>query len=100
MQETAPTRAPVRAAASERPVVEVLDLEHAYGDRQALRGVNFDVEHGEIFGLLGPNGGGKTTLFRVLSTLLPVQKGTARVLGADLSRERDVIRRRLGVVFQ
>ena len=68
MQETAPTRAPVRAAASERPVVEVLDLEHAYGDRQALRGVNFDVEHGEIFGLLGPNGAGKSTTVGVWTT--------------------------------
>jgi len=100
MQEAAPSRAPGRAADSERPAVQVLDLEHVYGDRQALRGVSFDVPRGEIFALLGPNGGGKTTLFRVLSTLLPVQKGTVRVLGADLTRERDAVRRRLGVVFQ
>jgi ABC-2 type transport system ATP-binding protein len=50
-------------------VVEVAGLSHAYGSRQALRGIDFGVGAGEIFGLLGPNGGGKTTLFRILATL-------------------------------
>jgi ABC-2 type transport system ATP-binding protein len=80
--------------------VAVTGLEHSYGDHPALRGITFEVQRGEIFGLLGPNGGGKTTLFRILSTLLRSQRGTVRVLGADLVREQTAVRRRLGVVFQ
>ena len=60
--------------------IRVDDLSHAYGDRPALNRVTFDIRRGEIFGLLGPNGGGKTTLFRVLSTLLPIQSGQISVL--------------------
>src|SRR5262249_22986034 len=51
-------------------------------------------------GLLGPNGGGKTTLFKLLATLVPLQSGTARILGFDLSQETSMLRRRIGVVFQ
>jgi ABC-2 type transport system ATP-binding protein len=80
--------------------VEIHDIAHAYGKRQALRGVTFDVPQGEIFGLLGPNGGGKSTLFRILSTLLVPQQGTARILGHDVVTRRDDVRRLLGVVFQ
>jgi ABC-2 type transport system ATP-binding protein len=80
--------------------VEVTGLGHRYGARQALDGVSFTVEQGEIFGLLGPNGGGKTTLFRILATMLTPTAGAARVFGLDVARERDLVRRRLGVVFQ
>ncbi len=55
---------------------------------------------GEIFGLLGPNGGGKTTLFRILSTLLTPAEGRARLFGLDVAREPLAVRRRIGVVFQ
>jgi ABC-2 type transport system ATP-binding protein len=58
------------------------------------------VERGELFGLLGPNGGGKSTLFKVLCTLLPVGGGAARVFGHDVAREPEAVRRVLGVVFQ
>ena len=51
-------------------VIEIAGLTHYYGERKALAGVSFQVREGEMFGLLGPNGGGKTTLFRILSTLL------------------------------
>ena len=81
-------------------VVRVEDLTHCYGERTALDRVSFDVRAGEIFGLLGPNGGGKTTLFRILSTQLPPSAGTARVFGFDVAREAREVRRRLGVVFQ
>ncbi len=55
---------------------------------------------GEVFVFLGPNGGGKTTLFRLLSTLLPVQRGEVQILGFDLRRQMADVRRRIGVVFQ
>jgi ABC-2 type transport system ATP-binding protein len=82
------------------PAIEVRALSHSYAERRALDGVEFSVEAGAIFGLLGPNGGGKTTLFRVLSTLLPVQQGQARVLGYDLAREPNEVRKHIGVTFQ
>ncbi|MCP4815457.1 MAG: ATP-binding cassette domain-containing protein, partial [Planctomycetaceae bacterium] len=85
---------------SGQPVIEVLDLNFRYGSRIALRDVAFQVEPGEVFAFLGPNGSGKTTLFRLLSTLVPLQHGTARVLGDGLSEKPDAIRRRLGIVFQ
>jgi ABC-2 type transport system ATP-binding protein len=82
------------------PAVEVENLRHVYGSREALAGITLTVSRGEIFGLLGPNGGGKTTLFKILSTLLRATRGRARVLGHDLAVEAGVIRHRLGVVFQ
>lgn len=81
-------------------IVQVESLVHEYGARRALAGVTFDVAEGECFGLLGPNGGGKTTLFRVLTTLLPPTGGRARICGHDVTRERDAARATMGVVFQ
>jgi ABC-2 type transport system ATP-binding protein len=80
--------------------VAVRDLRHRYGERPALAGVTFSVPTGEMFGLLGPNGSGKSTLLRILSTLLRPEAGTACVVGHDVVREPDVVRRALGVVFQ
>jgi len=88
------------AAAISTLAVEVEGLYHLYGSREALAGVSLAVSRGEIFGLLGPNGGGKTTLFKILSTLLRATRGTVRVFDHDLRREPDAIRRHLGVVFQ
>jgi ABC-2 type transport system ATP-binding protein len=68
--------------------------------RPALAGVDFDVTAGEVFGFLGPNGGGKSTLFRILATLARPEAGTLRVFGADLASQAREVRRRLGVVFQ
>jgi ABC-2 type transport system ATP-binding protein len=82
------------------PAVTVQALEHRYGDRLALSGVSLDVSRKEIFGLLGPNGGGKTTLFKILCTLLAASGGSARVFDHDLAREARHVRRHLGVVFQ
>jgi len=82
------------------PAIDVQNLVHCYGDRQALRGIEFSVEAGEIFGLLGPNGGGKTTLFRIVSTLLPVQSGTVHVLGYNVEANAHAVRCRIGVTFQ
>src|SRR6202023_1676920 len=68
-------------------IVAVENLTHRYGDRVALSGVNFTVNEGEIFGLLGPNGGGKSTLFRILSTLMAPTQGKASICGHDVDRE-------------
>ncbi len=68
--------------------------------RPALAGVDFQVAAGEIFGFLGPNGGGKTTLFRILATLARPESGSLHVFGADLATQAREVRRRLGVVFQ
>ena len=85
---------------SELAAIEVSGLTHRYGDRTALRDVSFAVGRGEIFGLLGPNGGGKTTTFRILSTLIRPTEGTARVLGLDVAAQFRAVRERIGVVFQ
>lgn len=75
-------------------------VSHRYGSRQALRGVSLQVEPGILLGLLGPNGGGKTTLFRVVSTLLRPTAGRASVFDHDTVAEPDAVRRRIGMVFQ
>jgi len=90
---------PQRGAAR-GPAVEIEDLRHLYGDREALAGVTLTVARGEILGLLGPNGGGKTTMFKILSTLLPASQGTVRIFDHDIRREAHHVRSHLGVVFQ
>jgi ABC-2 type transport system ATP-binding protein len=80
--------------------IEISELRHRYGERVALRGVSLEVGRGEIFALLGPNGGGKTTLFKILATLMRADEGTAKVLGVDLRTDAQQVRSRLGVVFQ
>lgn len=82
------------------PAVETAALSCAYGARLALDGVTFSVARGEIFALLGPNGGGKTTLFRILATLMRPTSGSFRVDGLDAQRDARGVRSRLGVVFQ
>ncbi|HYN42163.1 MAG TPA: ABC transporter ATP-binding protein [Thermoanaerobaculia bacterium] len=82
------------------PLVSVEGLSRTYGDRLALDRVSFDVAPGELFALLGPNGGGKTTLFKLLATLIPPSDGTFRVDGLSPDGSLRELRRRLGVVFQ
>lgn len=82
------------------PALDVEGVSFRYGDRQALSDVTFAVQPGEIFGLLGPNGGGKTTLFRILSTTLPIQQGNATLAGHDVATAPDAVRSAIGVTFQ
>jgi ABC-2 type transport system ATP-binding protein len=81
-------------------VIQVQNLTHRYGDRLALSNVSFEVRKGEIFGLLGPNGGGKSTLFRILSTMMVPTAGRALIAGHDVVRDPAAVRRQVGVVFQ
>ncbi len=88
------------AIRGESAALDARALGFRYGDREALSNVTFSIARGEFFGFLGPNGGGKTTLFKLLSTLAPIQSGSARMFGHDLAGETGAVRRRLGVVFQ
>jgi ABC-2 type transport system ATP-binding protein len=82
------------------PAIRIVDLAYRYGERRALAGVSFDVQPAEIFALLGPNGSGKTTMFRILSTLVPPQEGRAEILGLNLQSNLRQVRSSIGVVFQ
>ncbi|GGT98395.1 ATP-binding cassette domain-containing protein [Actinomadura citrea] len=82
------------------PAVEVDGLTKRFGDVEAVRGIDFTVRPGEIFGFLGPNGAGKSTTINMLCTLLRPSGGSARVAGHDVARERDDVRRNIGLVFQ
>lgn len=77
------------------PVV-VHDLAKRFGDTTALDGISFDVHDAELFGFIGPDGAGKTTLFRILTTLILPDAGTAHVLGLDVVRDLWAIRSRVG----
>lgn len=82
------------------PAISVDSLVKNYGDRRALDHVTFDVQRAEIFCLLGPNGGGKSTLFRILSTLMLPDEGTATIVGCNVVTAAASVRARIGVVFQ
>lgn len=81
-------------------IIEVQDLEHTFNGFAAVRGISFTVKRGEIFSFLGPNGAGKSTTINILTTLLPLQKGTVRVAGYDVARESGRVRGAIGIVFQ
>jgi ABC-2 type transport system ATP-binding protein len=83
-----------------RPAIEVDDLHKSFDEVEAVRGVSFEVAAGEVFGFLGPNGAGKTTTINMLCTLARPTAGSARVAGHDVVRERDDVRRHIGLVFQ
>jgi ABC-2 type transport system ATP-binding protein len=82
------------------PAIEVESIVKKYGDFTAVDNVSFRVEEGEIFGLLGPNGAGKSTLIRMMTTLIPITAGKARIAGHDAEREADAVRRAIGVIPQ
>jgi len=80
--------------------IEVEHIVKKYGEFTAVDDVSFSVKEGEIFGLLGPNGAGKSTLIRMMTTLIPITKGTARIAGHDVSKEPNAARRMIGVIPQ
>lgn len=71
-----------------------------YGERRALDSVSLQLGPAQILGLLGPNGGGKTTLFRLVTTLIPLQQGDIAIDGVDVRQNPSLVRRKLGVTFQ
>jgi ABC-2 type transport system ATP-binding protein len=81
-------------------VIEVHDLKRRFGDFTAVDGISFDVRSGEIFGLLGANGAGKSTTFRMLCGLLPASAGSLRVAGVDLRYAAAAARARIGYMSQ
>lgn len=76
--------------------VSVKNINKKYGDTQALNNISFEVEQGEIYGIIGPDGAGKTSLFRILTTLLLAESGTAMVDGMDIIKDYKQIRSRIG----
>lgn len=80
--------------------IEVNHIVKKYGDFTAVDDISFSVAEGEIFGLLGPNGAGKSTLIRMMTTLLPITAGSARIAGHDVRTEADEARRNIGVIPQ
>jgi ABC-2 type transport system ATP-binding protein len=80
--------------------IEVDDLRKSFDEIEAVRGVSFEVGRSEVFGFLGPNGAGKTTTINMLCTLARPSSGSARVACHDVVRERDEVRRNIGLVFQ
>jgi ABC-2 type transport system ATP-binding protein len=81
-------------------MIVVQDLVRRFGRSEAVQGVNFHVDEGEVFGFLGPNGAGKTTTINMLCTLLRPTSGRAAVNGFDIVRQRSAVRRSIGLVFQ
>jgi ABC-2 type transport system ATP-binding protein len=80
--------------------IEVMNLGKAYDSVDAVKNLSLTVQHGEIFGLLGPNGAGKSTTLRILITTLSPTTGTATILGHDVVKEADTVRRLIGYVPQ
>jgi ABC-2 type transport system ATP-binding protein len=80
--------------------IKVRELRKSFGDFEAVKGVDFEVETGEVFGFLGPNGAGKTTTINMLCTLTKPSSGSAEVAGFDVVTARDDVRRHIGLVFQ
>jgi len=83
-----------------KKIIEVLELKRKFKNLTAVDGISLDVARGEIFGFLGPNGAGKTTTIQMLCTLLRPTRGTARLDGNDIIKNKDRVRKSIGLVFQ
>ena len=100
MSEYGPADGGVALATPAAASISVHGLSKSYGDIEAVRGIDFEVAPGEIFGFLGPNGAGKSTTISMLCTLVKPSAGSALVAGFDVDRERDAVRSNIGLVFQ
>jgi ABC-2 type transport system ATP-binding protein len=100
LSQTATTTPSSTTETAPGPAVSVDGLIKRYDELEAVRGINFEVASGEIFGFLGPNGAGKSTTINMLCTLVRPSGGAASVAGHDVVSERDEVRRNIGLVFQ
>ncbi len=78
-------------------IIEVRDLKKRYDDKQAVDGVSFSIKKGEIFGILGPNGAGKTTTLEMMETLRPIDSGTVKIAGVDVTENPQAVKFLIGV---
>ena len=76
--------------------IEIKDISRSYGKTAAVRDISLEVETGEIFGLIGPDGAGKTTLFRIMTTLMMPDSGSGRICGLDMVKDYYLIRKKIG----
>jgi len=81
-------------------IITTEDLTKKFDDLVAVDNISFSVKKGEIFGFLGPNGAGKTTTIKMLITILNPTGGTAKISGFDIIKQRDKVRKNIGIVFQ
>ncbi len=88
------------AESTAEPIIEADGLTRRFGKTMALDGLNLSVKRGEIFGLVGPDGSGKTTTIRILAAIMEPTGGTARVLGRDVADEGEEIKKRMGYMAQ
>jgi len=82
------------------PAIRVNEFHFSYKSVEAVRGISFEVQPGELFGLIGPDGAGKTTTFRALATLFPVAEGGLQLAGLDVATEFRALRKRIGYMPQ
>ncbi|UOR10242.1 ATP-binding cassette domain-containing protein [Halobacillus amylolyticus] len=82
------------------PVISVSDLRKTYKKVDAVKGINFEVDEGEIFGFLGPNGAGKSTTINMICTMLAPSKGSIIINGFDVKRQKNRVRESIGIIFQ
>ena len=100
MTPGAPATAPAAPPAAPPAVVRVRDVKKRFGDLQAVDGVSFDIAAGEIFGILGPNGSGKTTAIRMMCGLMTPNSGEIEVAGVDVCAQPDRVKSRIGYMSQ
>ncbi|HEY2925032.1 MAG TPA: ABC transporter ATP-binding protein [Candidatus Eisenbacteria bacterium] len=100
MRESSPGAERSGEGAGTAPVVEVRAITRRFGRITAVEDVSFEIRPGEIFGILGPNGSGKTTTIRILCGLLQPTSGTARVAGIDVVEDPDAVKSRIGYMSQ
>ncbi|MDP2183112.1 MAG: ABC transporter ATP-binding protein [Actinomycetota bacterium] len=82
------------------PAIQVENISFSYGDIEAVKGVSFDVQPGEILGFLGPNGAGKSTTIKMLTGQITPKSGVARILGKDIAKDDPEIQAKIGVCFE
>ena len=87
-------------AAIEQPAISAEHLVRRFGQFTAVNDVSFRVQKGEIFGFLGPNGSGKTTVIKMLTGLLPLSAGDATVQGIDVRKDPEAVRENIGYMSQ